>query len=99
MESIFFDLCPSTFPSWVAERKIKDKIKAMKSSVIAIDPQIMSGAPCFVGTRVPIQALFDYLNGGHPLADFLEKDFPSVTAAQVHRLLNEAKDGLAVAED
>ncbi len=70
----------------------------MKPSVIAIDPQIMSGAPCFSGTRVPIQAFFDYVNGGHPLAEFLE-DFPSVTEAQVHQLLAEAKDGLAVAED
>lgn len=70
----------------------------MKPSVIAIDPQIMSGAPCFAGTRVPIQALFDYLNGGHPLAEFLA-DFPSVGEAQVHQLLAEAKDRLAVAED
>ncbi len=71
----------------------------MKPSVIAIDPEIMSGAPCFVGTRVPIQALFDYLNGGHPLADFLE-DFPSVSEDQAHQLLTEARERLlAVAED
>jgi len=71
----------------------------MKSSVIKVDPEIMSGAPCFVGTRVPIQALFDYLNGGHPLPDFLA-DFPTVSETQVHQLLAEAKDRiLAVAED
>ena len=71
----------------------------MKASVIAVDPEIMSGAPCFVGTRVPVQALFDYLNGGHPIADFLA-DFPSVSEAQVHQLLMEAKERLlAVAED
>jgi len=58
----------------------------MKSSVIAVDPQIMSGAPCFAGTRVPVQALFDYLAGGHPLAVFLA-DFPTVTAEQAHQLL------------
>ncbi len=63
----------------------------MKPSVIAIDPKIMSGSPCFAGTRVPAQTLFDYLDGGHPLADFLE-DFPTVTAAQVHLLLAEAKE-------
>ena len=71
----------------------------MKASVIAVDPEIMSGAPCFVGTRVPVQALFDYLNGGHPIADFLT-DFPTVSESQVHQLLAEARERLlAVAED
>lgn len=71
----------------------------MKPSVIAIDPEIMSGAPCFTGTRVTVQTLFDYLDGGHPLADFLD-DFPTVTEAQAHQLLAEAKERvLAVAED
>jgi uncharacterized protein (DUF433 family) len=71
----------------------------MKPSVVAIDPEIMSGAPCFAGTRVLVQTLFDYLDGGHPLADFLE-DFPTVTPDQAHRLLAEAKAHvLAVAED
>ncbi len=71
----------------------------MKASVIAIDPEIMSGAPCFVGTRVPVQALFDYVNGGHPIADFLA-DFPTVSESQVHQLLAEARERLlAVAED
>ena len=71
----------------------------MKSSVIAVDPEIMSGAPCFAGTRVPVQTLFDYLDGEHPLSDFL-KDFPTVTAQQAHQLLAEAKAKvMAVAED
>jgi uncharacterized protein (DUF433 family) len=71
----------------------------MKASVIAVDPEIMSGAPCFAGTRVPVQALFDYLNGGHPLADFLA-DFPTVSESQVHQLLAEARERLlAVAEE
>jgi uncharacterized protein (DUF433 family) len=71
----------------------------MKPSVIAVDPEIMSGAPCFSGTRVPVQTLFDYLDGGHPLADFLD-DFPTVKAEQVHRLLAEAKARVtAVAEE
>ena len=71
----------------------------MKASVIAVDPEIMSGAPCFAGTRVPVQALFDYLNGGHPIADFLA-DFPTVSESQVHQLLAEARQRLlAVAED
>ena len=71
----------------------------MKASVIAVDPEIMSGAPCFVGTRVPVQALFDYLNGSHPIADFLA-DFPTVSESQVHQLFAEARERLlAVAED
>jgi uncharacterized protein (DUF433 family) len=61
----------------------------VKSSVIKVDPEIMSGAPCFAGTRVPVPALFDYLNGGHPLADFLA-DFPTVSESQVHQALAEA---------
>ncbi len=71
----------------------------MKSRVIKVDPEIMSGAPCFAGTRVPIRALFDYLDGGHPIADFLA-DFPTVTEHQVRELLAEAKDRiLAGAEE
>jgi uncharacterized protein (DUF433 family) len=71
----------------------------MKSSVIRSDPEGMSGAPCFAGTRVPVQAMFDYLNGGHPLADFLA-DFPTVSESQVHQVLAEARERLlAVAED
>lgn len=71
----------------------------MKSRAIAVDPAIMSGAPCFVDTRVPVKALFDYLDGGHPVSDFLE-DFPTVTEAQVHQVLAEAREKfLSVAED
>ncbi len=71
----------------------------MKPSVIVVDSEILSGTPCFAGTRVPVQTLFDYLDGGHPLADFLE-DFPTVTAEQAHQLLAEAKAHvMAVAEE
>jgi uncharacterized protein (DUF433 family) len=71
----------------------------MKPSVIVVDTEILSGTPCFAGTRVPVQTLFDYLDGGHPLADFLE-DFPTVTAEQAHQLLAEAKAHvMAVAEE
>ncbi len=48
--------------------------------VIHSDPEILGGTPVFVGTRVPVQTLLDYLEGGHPLADFLD-DFPTVTEA------------------
>jgi uncharacterized protein (DUF433 family) len=71
----------------------------VKPSVVTVDPEIMSGAPCFAGTRVLIQSLFDYLECGRTVSDFLE-DFPSVTSEQVHRLLAEARKRVsAVAEE
>jgi uncharacterized protein (DUF433 family) len=51
----------------------------------------MSGAPCFAGTRVPIQNLIDYLEGGDSIGDFLE-GFPTVSREQVIAFLEEAKD-------
>jgi len=61
------------------------------SSVVKIDPEIMSGAPCFAGSRVPIQNLIDYLEGGDSIDEFLE-DFPSVRREQVIKFLEEAKE-------
>src|SRR5438094_3993116 len=63
------------------------------SSVVKIDPEIMSGAPCFAGTRVPIQNLIDYLEGGDSIDEFLQ-DFPSVAREQVISFLEEAKESL-----
>jgi len=59
--------------------------------VVKIDPEIMSGAPCFAGTRVPIQNLIDYLEGGESIEDFLE-GFPTVSREQVIAFLEEAKN-------
>jgi uncharacterized protein (DUF433 family) len=53
----------------------------------------MSGAPCFIGTRVPIQNLIDYLEGGDSIDEFLE-DFPSVSREQVIAFLEEAKESV-----
>lgn len=50
----------------------------------------MSGTPCFAGTRVPIQNLIDYLEGGDSIDDFLD-GFPSVLREQVIAFLEEAK--------
>ena len=58
-----------------------------------IDPEIMSGAPCFAGTRVPIQNLIDYLEGGDSIDDFLE-GFPTVSREQVIAFLEEAKESV-----
>jgi uncharacterized protein (DUF433 family) len=69
------------------------EIQAVSQSVVKIDPEIMSGAPCFAGTRVPIQNLIDYLEGGDSIDEFLE-DFPSVAREQVISFLEEAKESV-----
>lgn len=56
-------------------------------------PEILGGTPVFVGTRVPVQTLLDYLEAGDPLDEFLE-DFPSVTREQVVAVLELAKEML-----
>jgi len=57
---------------------------------ISIDPEIMSGTPVFEGTRVPIQNLFDYIEGGEDLVEFLD-DFPSVSKSAAVAVLEMAK--------
>jgi uncharacterized protein (DUF433 family) len=63
----------------------------MHSGVIHSDPETLGGTPVFVGTRVPVQALIDYLEGGHPLSEFLD-DFPTVSREQAVAALEEAKE-------
>jgi uncharacterized protein (DUF433 family) len=69
------------------------KIGNRSQSVVKIDPEILSGAPCFARTRVPIQNLIDYLEGGDSIDDFLE-GFPTVSREQVIAFLEEAKDSV-----
>ena len=59
-------------------------------SVVHCDPEILGGTPVFVGTRVPVQALIDYLEGGHSLQEFLD-DFPTVTRELAVAALQQAK--------
>jgi len=59
------------------------------SQIVHSDPEIVSGTPVFVGTRVPVQALLDYLEGGETLDEFLD-DFPSVSREQAVAFLEEA---------
>ncbi|NTS39934.1 DUF433 domain-containing protein [Flavisolibacter sp. BT320] len=49
--------------------------------IIVTDPEVLSGQPVFKGTRVPVETLFDHLEAGVPLEEFLE-DFPTVTKEQ-----------------
>lgn len=59
-------------------------------SIVHSDPEIMGGTPVFVGTRVPLQNLIDYLEGGESIEDFLD-GFPSVKRAQVIAVIEAAK--------
>ena len=61
--------------------------------VVHSDPEIMSGTPVFVGTRVPLRNLFDYLEGNHSLAEFLD-GFPGVSREQAMAVLEAAYDEL-----
>jgi uncharacterized protein (DUF433 family) len=54
------------------------------------DPDVMHGTPVFRGTRVPVQTLFDYLEGGDTLEDCLE-GFPTVSRELAIQALEEAK--------
>lgn len=65
----------------------------MKNDVIEINPEKVSGTPVFAGTRVPIQNLFDYIEGGETLEDFLQ-GFPPVTREQAVAVLELAKKSL-----
>jgi len=58
-------------------------------NAVSINPKVMHGAPCFAGTRVPVQSLFDHLKLGYTVDGFLEQ-FPSVTREQVNALLDES---------
>ncbi|HEY5463619.1 MAG TPA: DUF433 domain-containing protein [Hanamia sp.] len=60
---------------------------------VSIDPEIMSGTPVFAGTRVPVQNLFDYIEGGEDLNEFLD-DFPSVSKDAALAVLKMAKSSL-----
>jgi uncharacterized protein (DUF433 family) len=58
--------------------------------VIHRDPEIMGGTPVFVGTRVPLATLLDYLEAGQPLSEFLD-DFPTVTREQAAAALEQVR--------
>jgi uncharacterized protein (DUF433 family) len=62
----------------------------MQFGQISIDPEVMSGTPVFTGTRVPVQNLFDYMEGGDDLSEFLD-DFPSVSKEAAIAVLEMAR--------
>lgn len=65
----------------------------MTKPVVSSSPDVMGGTPVFVGTRVPVQTLLDYLEAGDSIDEFLA-GFPSVSREQVIDFLEQAKDRL-----
>ena len=63
------------------------------ASVVHSDPEILGGTPVFVGTRVPLRNLIDYIEHGYSLDEFLD-DFPSVSREQVVAALEAAHEAL-----
>lgn len=68
----------------------------MRRGVIASDPEVMGGTPCFAGTRVPVQTLLDYLEAGDSIDVFLE-GFPTVRREQVIEYLETATERMVAA--
>jgi uncharacterized protein (DUF433 family) len=79
---------PTHVTSLIADDLIGDLIQPGHPlfGIVWVNRERMSGTPCFTGTRVPIQSLFDHLEAGDSLVTFLE-DFPPVTCAQAVALL------------
>ena len=70
--------------------ELASRLLAQRSDVVTSDPEVMSGAPVFRGTRVLAQTLIEYLEAGDSIDDFLE-GFPSVSREQVIAFLEETK--------
>jgi uncharacterized protein (DUF433 family) len=69
----------------------------MKKMLVSRDPEIMSGELVFAGTRVPVKNLFDYLEGGDSLEEFLD-DFPTVEKSHAISVLEMARETLGAHE-
>ena len=67
--------------------------KTRLDEIVWVDPDRMIGEPCFKGTRVPVQALIDHIEGNSTLDDFL-RGFPSVSREQAIQFIELAKDNL-----
>ena len=68
-------------------------VQLARSPVAHSDPDICGGAPVFIGTRVPVTTLFDYLEGGETLERFLDQ-FPSVSRDQALAALDLARSSV-----
>lgn len=68
----------------------------MNSSAVKIDPMVLSGTPCIAGTRVSVKSLFDYLEAGDSLDEFLDQ-FPSVPRQLAVQILEDSRQALLAA--
>ena len=86
---------PDRSETAITERLLGDLVQPGHPlfGTVWINPERMGGEPCFYGTRVPVQHLFDYLEGGDDLAHFLD-GFPGVTREQTVAVLQLARRGL-----
>jgi uncharacterized protein (DUF433 family) len=76
---------------WILRLRRSCGILFVVSSVVSQDPEILGGESVFAGTRVPVKSLFDHLEAGDSIEQFLE-GFPSVKREQVIALLEEARE-------
>jgi uncharacterized protein (DUF433 family) len=74
-------------------RFLQEVLMTKKPLVVHSDPEILGGTPVFVGTRVPLRNLFDYLERGHDIDEFLDA-FPSVSREQTIAVLESANEVL-----
>jgi uncharacterized protein (DUF433 family) len=65
-------------------------VKIRQMSAVTVNPKVQGGLPCFTGTRVPVSSLFDHLQRGYTVEQFIE-DFPTVAKEQVDAVLEMAK--------
>jgi uncharacterized protein (DUF433 family) len=73
--------------------KVTADQQARLEELVWVDPDRLGGEPCFRGTRVPVQALIDHIEGNATLEEFLE-GFPSVAREQAIKFIELAKDSL-----
>ena len=77
----------------VIRRRLRLDCPMKAQAVVVVDPEIMSGTPCFAGTRVPVRNLLDYLEAGEPLDAFLEQ-FPTVSRSQAVAFLEQSAEAM-----
>jgi uncharacterized protein (DUF433 family) len=65
-------------------------MSSLPEPLITVSSEYLGGEPVFTGTRVPVQALFDYIEGGDPLDEFLD-DFPDVSREHAVAVLEAAR--------
>jgi uncharacterized protein (DUF433 family) len=81
---------PKTLEALYSEEPQSELLMRINSGIVHSDPAILGGEPVFVGTRVPVTSLFEWLEGGETLDEWLD-NFPGVTREQAVSVLEDAK--------